>query len=170
MAPVESTKTNASKAEFEVNKKRNREQTQGYDDTSQPVEKKLKQSKMSFEKKVFKHVYAEWLNQDGTENIEGTECDLDWDEDTLNMKPIKEVFTKAQWKKAVQLLLKKSIIFGQTVQDAQENDDWHWEWTSAEDFVKWMLTHLSKKMLRQFWKEHEGSDAADFIASEFGWE
>ena len=43
MAPVESTvKTNASKAEKTVNKKRNREQTQGDDDTSQPVEKKSK--------------------------------------------------------------------------------------------------------------------------------
>ena len=126
--------------------------------------------KVSFEKKVFKHVYFEWLNQDGVENLEGDECNLDWEEDTLNMKPIKDLFTKAEWKKAVQLLLEKSIIFGQTVEDAEENDNWHWEWTSDHEFVQWMLTHLSKKRLRQFVKNYEDSHAANTVAEELGWE
>ena len=43
MTPVKSTpKSNASKAEERVNKKRDREEAQGYDDTLQPVEKKSK--------------------------------------------------------------------------------------------------------------------------------
>ena len=123
---------------------------------------------LKLKKKVFKWICKEWDDVDGMNGVnEGDELMLDWEE----QDELKKVFkTKKEMYKVIKYLLEKSVINGPSPKEAEKCDDFSYEWTSVEDFVRYMMEQKTVKWQIKFMRKYNGSQAADAMASELKWE
>ena len=114
---------------------------------------------LKLKKKVFKWIWKEWDDVDGMNGVnEGDELMLDWEE----QDELKKVFkTKKEMYKVIKYLLEKSVINGPSPKEAEKCDDFSYEWTSVEDFVRYMMEEKTVKWQIKFMRKYNGSQAAE---------